>query len=66
MRLTRPHYESEITQFLKPLKAERPELEAAQMEGRLRLWDRPPVSLEEQAHREKMRVPQKPYVYHNA
>jgi hypothetical protein len=24
------------------------------------------VSLEEQARREKMRVPQKPYVYHNA
>jgi hypothetical protein len=29
MRLTRPHYESEITQFLKNLKAEQPELETA-------------------------------------
>jgi hypothetical protein len=66
MRLSRPHYESEITQFLKTLKAERPALEAAQAEGRLRLWDRPPVSLEEQARRESTRVPQKPYVYHNA
>jgi cyclopropane fatty-acyl-phospholipid synthase-like methyltransferase len=65
MRLSRPHYESDVTQFIKNLKAERPELEAAQVEGRLRLWDKPPISLEEQERRNKMRVAQKPYVYHN-
>jgi hypothetical protein len=66
MRLSRPHYESDVTQFIKNLKAERPELEVAQAEGRLRLWDKPPISLEEQERRNKMRVAQKPYVYHSA
>ena len=65
MRLSRPHYESDITQFIKNLKAEKPSLEAAQVAGRLLLWDKPPVSLEEQQRRNKKRVPQKPYVYHN-
>jgi hypothetical protein len=66
MRLSRPHYESDITQFIKNLKAEKPELETEQVKGRLLLWDRPPVSLEEQERQTQMRVAQKPYVYHSA
>jgi len=56
-------YESEITQFLKSLKQERPALEAEQREGRALLWDKEPIDLEERARAEASRVTQKPYVY---
>jgi hypothetical protein len=56
-------YESEITQFLKQLKQERPTLEAEQRDGRALLWDKSPISLEERARAEASRVAQKPYVY---
>ncbi|RWA46860.1 hypothetical protein AU476_35185 [Cupriavidus sp. UYMSc13B] len=55
-------YESEITQFLKQLKQERPTLEAEQRDGRALLWDKSPIDLEERAA-EASRVAQKPYVY---
>lgn len=56
-------YESEITQFLKKLKEERPSLEAEQREGRGLLWDKRPIDLEEFQRAEASRVAQKPYVY---
>lgn len=56
-------YESEITQFLKALKQERPSLEAEQRQGRALLWDKAPIDLEEHQRAEASRVPQKPYVY---
>jgi hypothetical protein len=56
-------YESEITQFLKQLKQERPTLEAEQRDGRALLWDKSPIDLEERARAQASRVAQKPYVY---
>jgi hypothetical protein len=55
-------YESDITRFLRDLKASDPALEEAQRKGRSLLWDRPQdPELTEQAR--EARVPQKPYVY---
>lgn len=56
-------YESDITQFLKTLKQERPSLEAEQREGRGLLWDKAPIDLEERAQANASRVAQRPYVY---
>ncbi|EHP40470.1 MULTISPECIES: DUF3460 family protein [Cupriavidus] len=56
-------YESDITQFLKSLKDERPSLEAEQRQGRALLWDKSPINLEERARADASRVAQKPYVY---
>jgi len=56
-------YESEITQFIKTLKQERPALEAEQRDGRALLWDKSPIDLEERARDDASRVAQKPYVY---
>lgn len=56
-------YESEITQFLKQLKQERPSLDAEQRDGRAILWDKAPIDLEERGRANASRVPQKPYVY---
>jgi Protein of unknown function (DUF3460) len=55
-------YESEITQFLKQLKAEKPHLEAEQQKGRALLWDKP-QNLEENERRAQANVAQQPYVY---
>jgi hypothetical protein len=63
MRLSRPHYESDITKFLAELKAQDPQLESRQVQGRLRLWDRPAVKLDEMQRAQKAKVPQKAYVY---
>ena len=56
-------YESEITQFLKTLKQERPSLDAEQREGRALLWDKAPIDLDERTRADASRVAQKPYVY---
>lgn len=64
--LSRPHYESDVTQFLSQLKASKPHLEKAQQEGRLMLWDKSPIDLEARARAQKARVAQKPYVYQPA
>ncbi len=56
-------YESEITQFLKSLKQERPSLETEQRDGRALLWDKEPIDLDERARGQASRVAQKPYVY---
>jgi hypothetical protein len=58
----RPHYQSDATQFLNQLKAQRPELEARQREGRALLWDKQ-VDREAWDDFRAARVPQKPYVY---
>ncbi len=58
----RPHYASDATQFIDQLKAENPQLEAGQREGRALLWDKP-VDREFQRQAEEARVPQGAYVY---
>ncbi|MBN9117204.1 MAG: DUF3460 family protein, partial [Pandoraea sp.] len=40
-------YESDITQFIKQLKTEKPTLEAEQRQGRALLWDKQPIDLDE-------------------
>ena len=57
-------YESDVTRFLRELKARNPRLEEEQRKGRALLWDRPQdPDLARQAA--DARVPQKPYVYHS-
>ncbi len=58
----RPDYKSEATQFIDQLKAQRPELDAQQIEGRALLWDKK-LNLQEQQAFKAGRVAQKPYVY---
>ena len=57
-----PDYQSDATQFINQLKAEKPDLEARQREGRELLWDK---ALDRQALEgyQAARVAQKPYVY---
>lgn len=59
------HYKSDITRFLEELKANKPELEASQQAGRALLWDKAPISLDEQRRAQMARVKQKAYVYSN-
>ncbi|MFT3779607.1 MAG: DUF3460 family protein [Ottowia sp.] len=61
----RPHYRSEVTQFIDELKHTRPELDAQQRQGRGLLWDRQ-IDRDQQAEFRAARVPQKPYVYQTA
>ena len=58
----RPDYQSDVTQFIEQLKAEKPDLEAQQRAGRAIWWDK---NLDRQAIGEwkQAKVPQKPYVY---
>jgi Protein of unknown function (DUF3460) len=58
----RADYESDTTQFIQQLKAQKPELDAQQREGRALLWDKP-VDREAQTQFKAARVAQKPYVY---
>ena len=58
----RPDYTSDTTQFIEQLKAQRPELEAEQRQGRALLWDKR-VNRDEQKAFKDARVAQKPYVY---
>lgn len=57
-----PDYKSEATQFIQKLKAEKPELEAQQREGRALLWDQAVDAQAWQGY-QAARVAQKPYVY---
>lgn len=57
-----PDYKSEATQFIQKLKADKPDLEARQREGRALLWDKP-VDAQAWEGYEAGRVDQKPYVY---
>jgi hypothetical protein len=58
----RPDYQSDATQFIDQLKAQRPTLEQEQRQGRGLLWDRH-IDPEVAAQAEAARVAQKPYVY---
>ena len=58
----RPDYESDTTQFIQQLKAQRPELETQQRQGRALLWDKQ-IDREAQAQFKAARVAQQPYVY---
>ena len=58
----RPDYQSEVTQFIEQMKAEKPELEAQQLAGRALLWDKP-VDRSAWSEYREAEVPQKPYVY---
>jgi hypothetical protein len=59
------HYQSTITLFLNDLKSKNPEIEKGQLEGRALLWDKKPISLDEQKRNKLARIRQKPYVYSN-
>ncbi|MYM74279.1 MULTISPECIES: DUF3460 family protein [Duganella] len=67
MKLSKQHsmYESEHTLFIKALKEKNPGIEAGQQLGRALLWDRPPVSLDEQQRQLESAVKQQAYVYQN-
>jgi len=58
----RPHYSSEITNFIEEMRQKKPTLEAEQRAGRALLWDKhlDRESLEEFS---EARVAQQPYVY---
>jgi hypothetical protein len=58
----RPHYTSEVTQFIEELTAGKPTLEAEQRQGRALLWDK---NLDRSAQADYLdaKVPQQPYVY---
>jgi hypothetical protein len=58
----RPDYASDTTQFIDQLKAQRPELEAEQRQGRALLWDKQ-IDRAVQQEFKAGRVAQKPYVY---
>jgi hypothetical protein len=55
-------YESDITKFLKQLKAKQPDLERKQREGRAIWWDKE-LDREELKRQQAARVPQQGYVY---
>ncbi|RKP56690.1 DUF3460 family protein [Pararobbsia silviterrae] len=57
-------YQSDITQFLNKLKADRPQLEDEQRKGRSLLWDKQPIDLEERADQQASRIAQTPYSYY--
>ena len=58
----RPDYASDTTQFIDQLKAQHPQLEAEQRQGRALLWDKQ-VDRAVQSEFSEGRVAQKPYVY---
>ena len=58
----RPDYQSEATQFINQLKAQRPELDTQQQAGRALLWDKP-VDHDLWDDYKAGRVAQQPYVY---
>ena len=58
----RPHYTSEVTQFIEQMKAQKPQLEKEQRAGRALLWDKS-VDRDAQQEFKEARVAQKPYVY---
>jgi hypothetical protein len=58
----RPDYQSEITQFIDQLKAEKPTLEAEQLAGRALLWDKA-IKRGAAADMAAGSVAQKSYVY---
>ena len=56
------NYESEITKFLRDLKAKSPDLERKQQEGRAIYWDKQ-LDQDDLRRWQESDVPQQPYVY---
>ena len=56
-------YESEHTKFIKELKEKNPGMEKGQQAGRALLWDKAPLSLDEQRRIDESRIRQQAYVY---
>ena len=56
-------YESEHTKFIKDLKEKNPGMEQGQQAGRALLWDKAPLSLDEQRRLNESRIRQQAYVY---
>lgn len=63
MMLPARNYESEITRFIKELKAQKPELDRAQQNGRAIWWDKPAQDVAERRKLDDDRVQQQGYVY---
>jgi Protein of unknown function (DUF3460) len=65
MSLFKQHsmYESEHTKFIKELKEKTPGMEERQQAGRSLLWDKAPVSLDEQRRQAESRIQQQAYPY---
>gem|GEM_PF-219452 len=62
---TMARYQSEFTQFLSELKTENPHLEADQQAGRALLWDKEPLTVEDQRRAKAAKLKQRAYVYSN-
>ena len=58
----RPHYRSDVTNFIDELKRQKPNLEAEQRAGRALLWDKH-VDRSLQDEYAEGEVAQQPYVY---
>ena len=58
----RPHYSSEITNFIEEMRQKKPTLEAEQRAGRALLWDKH-LDRETLQEFDQARVPQQSYVY---
>jgi hypothetical protein len=58
----RPDYNSDATQLIEQLKAQKPDLDARQRAGMAILWDKH-VDREAWSEWRAAQVPQKPYVY---
>jgi hypothetical protein len=55
-------YESDLTRFIRELKAKQPDLERGQREGRAIWWDKE-LDREQLERWQASKVPQQPYVY---
>jgi hypothetical protein len=60
-----PRYQSDVTVFLEKLKAAKPDLEQGQQAGRALLWDKEPMSPDEQRRQKAAKLKQRAYVYSN-
>ncbi|MFC5512840.1 DUF3460 family protein [Massilia jejuensis] len=58
-------YVSDHTKFIEELKAKTPGMEQRQQEGRSLLWDKLPISLDEEARIKQSRLRQNAYPYQN-
>ena len=56
-------YESEHTKFIKELKEKTPGMEERQQAGRSLLWDKAPLTLDEQRRVDESRLRQQAYPY---
>jgi hypothetical protein len=57
------NYESDHTKFIKDLKEKTPGMDERQVEGRSLLWDKAPLSLDEQRRIAESRLRQNAYPY---